>query len=257
MVGVAFPISAISTIPQCSSVSSVVKDLDSPIPAVSRELLGSVRDLPRVSLFCLTVTTVTCNVCYMSRIKSERREDLLNASIEYLLERGVADLSLRPLAAKVGSKARLLVYHFGSKDALVTDAMIVVRNRVQQNFAALVKNDHGQKPSEMMRAFWNWAISKDHERYLRLFFEVHGLALQKPKRYGRYLSGAITSWVEMMASVLPKTLLPTMRRALATLAVSTVVGLLMDYLASGDKKRTSDALDQFASSFDALMLTKT
>jgi len=113
--------------------------------------------------------------------KSERREDLLDASIEYLLEHGVADLSLRPLAAKVGSKARLLVYHFGSKEALVTDAMIIVRDRVQHNFAALVKNDQGRKPSQMMRAFWNWAISKEHERYLRLFFEVHGLALQKPK----------------------------------------------------------------------------
>jgi len=194
-------------------------------------------------------------VCYMKR-KSERREDLLDASIEYLLEHGVADLSLRPLAAKVGSKARLLVYHFGSKEALVTDAMIVVRDRVQQNFAALVKNDQGRKPSQMMRAFWNWAISREHERYLRLFFEVHGLALQKPKRYGRYLEGAVTSWVEMMASVLPSKLLPSTRRALATLAVSTVVGLLMDYLASGDKRRTSDALDQFASSFDALLLTK-
>jgi AcrR family transcriptional regulator len=192
----------------------------------------------------------------MTTEKSKRREDLLDASIEYLLERGVADLSLRPLAAKVGSKARLLIYHFGSKEALVTDAMIVVRQRVQQHFAAFVENGRGRKASQIMRAFWAWAISKEHARYLRLFFEVHGLALQKPKRYGRYLAGAITSWVEMMAAVLPENLPQASRRALATLAVSTVVGLLMDYLASGDKKRTSDALDQFANSFDALLMTK-
>jgi len=42
-----------------------------------------------------------------------RREVLLDATIEYMLKRGVAELSLRPLAAKVGSKARLLIYHFG------------------------------------------------------------------------------------------------------------------------------------------------
>jgi hypothetical protein len=60
-----------------------------------------------------------------------------------------------------------------------------------------------------------------------------------------------------MASVLPANLLATTRRTLATLAVSTVVGLLMDFLASGDKRRTSDALDQFASSFDPLLLKKT
>lgn len=189
----------------------------------------------------------------MKRRKSQRRDDLLDASIEYLLERGVADLSLRPLAAKVGSKARLLVYHFGSKETLVTEAMIVVRDRVQQNFAALVENGRGRKPSQIMRAFWDWSTSKEHERYLRLFFEVHGLALQKPKRYGRYLEGAVTTWVEMMATVLPATLPSASRRALATLAVSTVVGLLFDYLSSGDKKRTSGALAQFADSFDALL----
>jgi AcrR family transcriptional regulator len=192
----------------------------------------------------------------MQRPNSGRREDLLDASIEYLLERGVADLSLRPLAAKVGSKARLLVYHFGSKDALVTDAMIVVRDRVQQNFSALVESGRGRKPSQIMREFWTWATSKQHERYLRLFFEVHGLALQKPKRYGRYLEGAVTSWIERMAGVLPAKLPRKTRLALATLAVSTVVGLLLDYLTSGDKKRTADALDQFASSFDALLLKK-
>jgi AcrR family transcriptional regulator len=193
----------------------------------------------------------------MTRIKSRRREDLLNASIEYILERGVADLSLRPLAAKVGSKARLLIYHFGTKDSLVAEAMIVVRDRVQRAFATVVGSGRGHTPSQIMQSFWLWATSRQHERYLRLFFEVHGLALQKPASYGRYLEGAVTSWVEMMASVLPAKMSREKRRALATLAVSTVVGLLLDYLSSRNKKRTSDALDSFASSFDASLLKET
>lgn len=189
----------------------------------------------------------------MRRTKSQRREDLLNASIEYLLENGVADLSLRPLAAKVGSKARLLVYHFGSKDALITEAMLVVRERVKENFAALVRNSRDRKPVQIVRAFWAWATSRQHARYLRLFFEVHGLALQNPKQYGRYLEGAFTTWVELMGAVLPAKLSPAKRRALASLAVSTVVGLMLDYLSSGDKKRTSDALTEFAYGFDRLL----
>ena len=192
----------------------------------------------------------------MQRPKSQRREDLLNASIEYLLENGVADLSLRPLAAKVGSKARLLVYHFGSKDALITEAMLVVRERVQENFAGLVGARRNRKPSQLVQAFWDWATSKQNERYLRLFFEVHGLALQNPRQYGRYLEGAFTSWVELMGAVLPEPLSRPARRALSTLAVSTVVGLMLDYLSSGDHKRTSDALDQFVSIFDALLRPK-
>src|SRR5215510_4205297 len=207
-----------------------------------------------IYFFFLTVTIVTCNVCYtMPRPKSQRREDLLNASIEYLLENGVADLSLRPLAAKVGSKARLLVYHFGSRDALITDAMLEVRERVQENFAALVRNSRDLKPSQIVQAFWAWATSRQHERYLRLFFEVHGLALQNPKQYGRYLEGAFTTWVERMTVVLPATLSRTARRALASLAVGTVVGLMLDYLSSGDKKRNYDALAEFANGFEAML----
>ena len=192
----------------------------------------------------------------MQKPRSQRREDLLNASIEYLLENGVADLSLRPLAAKVGSKARLLVYHFGSKDALITDAMLVIRERVQENFASLMRDGRDRKPSQIVQDFWSWATSKQHERYLRLFFEVHGLALQNPKRYGRYLEGAFTTWVELMEGVLPATLSRAERRALASLAVGTVVGLMLDYLSSGEKKRTSDAVAQFATAFDVLSRSK-
>jgi hypothetical protein len=61
----------------------------------------------------------------------------------------------------------------------------------------------------------------------------------------------------MMAVVLPARLSLAKRRSLATLAVSTVVGLLMDYLSSGDKKRSSQALEIFAGNFDALLLKET
>jgi AcrR family transcriptional regulator len=193
----------------------------------------------------------------MRQTSPPRREVLLDATIEYMLRHGVADLSLRPLAAKVGSKARLLIYHFHSKDSLVSEAMIVVRDRVQKAFAAMVENGRGHTASQILRAFWRWATSKQHERYLRLFFEVHGLALQKPARYGRYLEGAVSTWVEMMAAVLPATIPLPRRRALATLAVSSVVGLFLDYLSSGDKKRNSQALEIFAENFDALLLKET
>lgn len=190
----------------------------------------------------------------MRNASPPRREVLLDATIEYMLKHGVADLSLRPLAAKVGSKARLLIYHFGSKDSLVSEAMIVVRDRVQRAFAAMVENGRGYAPSQIIRAFWRWATSKEHERYVRLFFEVHGLALQKPARYGRYLEGAVSTWVEMMAAVLPARISLQRRRALATLAVSCVVGLFLDHLSGTDKKRSSQALEIFAANFDELLV---
>jgi len=153
----------------------------------------------------------------------------------------------------VGSKARLLIYHFGSKDALLAEAMTVVRARVQKAFAEIVDSERQRKPSDIIRTFWSWATSMQHQKFLRLFFEIHGLALQRPEQYGPYLEKAVSSWVELMVQVLPESLSLARRRALATLAVTTAIGLLLDYLSSGDKKRVTEALDLFADSFDGLL----
>src|SRR4051795_7956510 len=46
------------------------------------------------------------------------RSRLLEAAIEAVAEGGIADLSLRRLAERVGTSHRMLIHHFGSKDGL-------------------------------------------------------------------------------------------------------------------------------------------
>ena len=50
---------------------------------------------------------------------SARRDELLELAYRYVLDHGIAGLSLRPLAAAVGSSPRVLLFLFGSKDGLV------------------------------------------------------------------------------------------------------------------------------------------
>src|ERR1700750_2000026 len=131
--------------------------------------------------------------------------------------------------------------------------MALVRARVQKAFAGVVESERHRKPSAIIRSFWTWATSRQHQKFLRLFFEIHGLALQRPEQYRPYLEKAVSSWLELMLQVLPESLSLARRRALATLAVTTAIGLLLDYLSSGDKKRVTEALDLFADSFDGLL----
>ena len=49
-----------------------------------------------------------------ARVPSRRKEELLELSYRYALEHGLADLSLRPLAAAVGSSPRVLLFLFGT-----------------------------------------------------------------------------------------------------------------------------------------------
>jgi len=66
---------------------------------------------------------------------SARRDELLEATVRYLLENGVAELSLRPLAAAIGFEGAPAVYHFGSKEQLLVEAMGLVDSRPGQGCA--------------------------------------------------------------------------------------------------------------------------
>ena len=51
------------------------------------------------------------------------RETLLPRLAAHVLEHGLADASLRPLARAAGTSDRMLIYHFGSKEGLVADLL--------------------------------------------------------------------------------------------------------------------------------------
>jgi AcrR family transcriptional regulator len=49
-----------------------------------------------------------------------RRDELLESAADYVLQHGLIGMSLRPLAAALGTSDRMLLYHFTSRDQLVT-----------------------------------------------------------------------------------------------------------------------------------------
>jgi len=179
-------------------------------------------------------------------LKTTRREELLEATAAYLLEYGVSNLSLRPLAASTGTRARLLIYHFGSRDALVSAALSVILGRVQQDFFSINK---GATLGRTLLKFWRAATEPVNEPYLRLMLEVHGVAFHNPSIYGQYRRESLESWKALVAEKLDKRKMTRRQREdLSTLVIAVVDGLLLDYLATGDLKRTTRALRLFAKS---------
>ena len=54
-----------------------------------------------------------------ARAPSPRQSELLELAYQYVLQHGLTDLSLRPLAGSIGSSPRVLLFLFASKDGLV------------------------------------------------------------------------------------------------------------------------------------------
>lgn len=46
---------------------------------------------------------------------------LLDGAVDYAVANGISDLSLRPLAAALGTQAPVLLHHFGTKEQLIVE----------------------------------------------------------------------------------------------------------------------------------------
>src|SRR5919112_4020150 len=78
---------------------------------------------------------------------------LLEAAIAHIASRGVSDLSLRELAAAIGTSHRMLIHHFGSREALWVEVIRAVEAR-QRALLAEVTPDPGATAGEAMRQWW-------------------------------------------------------------------------------------------------------
>src|SRR5437763_1432847 len=176
----------------------------------------------------------------------ERRAELLDAVTEYVLEHGLADLSSRPLARAVGTSARILLYDFGSKEELVASALREARAREAATIASY-RASAGHVPlTELLDSAWRWMSARRNERFLRLFFEVYGLALQDPSRFPGFLEGVVADWLPLVESALRGGgVAPDRARALAPLVVAVERGLLLDLLATGERRRVNRAHREF------------
>jgi AcrR family transcriptional regulator len=171
------------------------------------------------------------------------RDRLLQRCFAYFLRHGVANLSLRPLAAAVGTSARMLLHYFGSKEALIAAVMEQVQAQLQGSFRELSDSKRGGRAKDLIVEFWRVLSAKTNQPSLRLLFEVQMLALQNPHRYRRYLGKTSRTWRRLIERALPK----RKRNVLAATLYNAVVdGLLLELLSSGDLRRTSRALTLFS-----------
>ena len=67
----------------------------------------------------------------------DRREDLLDRVTDHVLEHGLIGLTLRPVAAAIGTSDRMLIYHFESRDALVSAVVARATERAIAEVEAL------------------------------------------------------------------------------------------------------------------------
>ncbi len=173
------------------------------------------------------------------------KERLLDAVVESALTDGIADKSLRAIAAAAGTSHRMLIHHFGSKEGLLVEVIRAVEARQRALFAQWRADPDGPL-EELGRAFWSHLRDPALAPQERLFFEVYGQALQGRDWAKPLLAGVVDDWVGPLAAMLTATgESPATARIDARLAVAVTRGLLLDVLATGRSAEVDAAMDRF------------
>ena len=172
---------------------------------------------------------------------SQARERLLAAAVEQAMRGGIADMSLRELAAAIGTSHRMLLYHFGSREGLLT----AVAGAVEEAQRAVVSG-RGISAADT-RELWQHFSDPQLWPAERLFFELYAQALLGRPGTEGFLDNAIEPWITALVPVLTGEagLDSKTARAEARLAVAVTRGLLLDLLATGDRDGVSEAFERY------------
>ncbi len=177
----------------------------------------------------------------------ERRQELLDRIVVYLAENGLAQATLRPMAASLDVSINRLVHHFGSKEELLTAALarsIEVQIAVQNVW--LTKSPRLTQ-AELYRKWWRWMNAAPANLALvRLNYEAATLDTNVTGLAGEVRADQIGVWrhdteLRLEAEGVPR----AVAAEEASLIKATFTGLVMDLFATGDRKRLTRAMNVF------------
>jgi len=180
-------------------------------------------------------------------MSSPRREEIVEAAYRYVLSAGLAGASLRPLAQAVGSSTGVLRFLFGSKDGVV--AAVLERARADELELLATLPPEGDLVT-VARGVWAWLSDYAHRGLLRLWVESYAASLQdEAGPWSGFAKATVEDWLDVFAAAQPASARRSAAgRAQRTAVLAVLRGAMLDLLATGDRVRTTRAVEAVLSS---------
>lgn len=164
------------------------------------------------------------------RGRPEQRDAFLRGAVSHVLAHGVSGLSLRPLAAALGTSDRMLLYYFGSREHLLKTVLDLVGEGLLAGLSDGVPPGRSE-PQVLLRALWGISRDPAVEPVLRLYVEILGQAAAQVPPFPAAARRVADGWLDWVQGRLA---VPAAQRPAAAAALlATLDGLIVLRLAVG------------------------
>lgn len=170
--------------------------------------------------------------------RPEIRDRILDACVGHALAHGLPD-RLEPLATASGTSTRMLIYHFGTRDALLREILGRARQRQRDFFGELVSPRPDEPYPITLGRAWRMMTGPAGRPYLSMFGKLREDAEQQ--LWPGFRRESTTDWLQLFEDGMRS----IGRPELATLVLAVVRGLIMDIETTGDASRADQAFGHF------------
>jgi hypothetical protein len=133
----------------------------------------------------------------------------------------------------------MLMYYFGSKERLVVEALHLIARRERAELMS-------RSQADPLRDYWTWVSGDEQRPYLRLLYEVYGLALRDRNYYGSFLAEEALDWLSFVEQGYRAVGVDgDAARMLSTYTLATMRGLELDLLTRNEAERANQAFELF------------
>jgi len=180
--------------------------------------------------------------------RENHRERLLRGALACLREKGYAHTTARDIAAASGSNLGSIGYHFGSKEALMNEAIRQGSAEWIEQLGRIAFSDHGATPIEHLQAAWRGlADTFDEHRPLILAFMEALVQAQRSEELRNQLGDLYEAGRAAVGRILERAvreaeLADEHARACASFLIAVCDGLLVQWFVDPERAPTGEEL---------------
>ena len=127
------------------------------------------------------------------------KDTLLPLLATHVLEHGLGGASLRPLARAAGTSDRMLLYHFGTKEALIADLLAYLARTYAAALDAALAGERAQTRGQALARILQHARAPEMRPFMQLWWEIVAGAARGAEGYqpaAHAMMGELLGWLE-------------------------------------------------------------